>query len=56
MNPCQRQNGLPETGILMLITNAMGWLIVDWSKPNAATIFVLFAIFILAGYLVIWFY
>jgi hypothetical protein len=56
MNPYQRPKGLTETAILMSITNAMGWLIVDWSKPHAATIFVLFTIFILVGYLVIWFY
>lgn len=56
MNPYQRPKGLTETAILMSITNAMGWLIVDWSKLHAATIFVLFTIFILVGYLVIWFY
>ena len=40
----------------MTITNAMGWLTVGWSKPHAAAIFVLFTIFILVGYIVIWFY
>jgi hypothetical protein len=34
----------------------MGWLVVDWSKPNAATTFALFTILIAVGYLVIWFY
>jgi hypothetical protein len=40
----------------MSLTNALGWLIVDWSKPHAATTFWLFTILILVGYLVIWFY
>jgi hypothetical protein len=56
MNPWQRLKGLTETAILMSVTNAMGWLIIDWSKSNASTTFVLFTIFILVGYLVIWFY
>jgi len=56
MDPSQRPKGLTETAILMSVTNAMGWLIVDWSKSNAATTLVLFTIFILAGYLVIWLY
>jgi hypothetical protein len=56
MNPNQRPRGLTETAILMSIPNAMGWLIVDWSKSNAATAFALFTIVILVGYLVIWFY
>jgi hypothetical protein len=51
-----RPKGLTETAVVMSVTNAMGWLIVDWSKPHAATTFVLFTIFILVGYLVIWFY
>jgi len=56
MNDLQRPKGLTETAILMSITNAMGWLIVDWSKPSALTTFVIFTSFIFAGYLVIWFY
>ena len=40
----------------MSLTNALGWLTVDWSKPHAAATFWLFTIFILVGYLVIWFY
>jgi hypothetical protein len=40
----------------MSLTNALGWFIVDWSKPHAATTFWLFTILILVGYLVIWFY
>ena len=56
MNPYQRPKGLTETAILMSITNAMGWLIVDWSTPHAATTFAIFTIFIVVGYSVIWFY
>jgi hypothetical protein len=40
----------------MAVTNAMGWAIIDWSKPHAATVFVVFTIFIVSGYFVIWFY
>ncbi len=40
----------------MSVTNALGWLIVDWSKPHAALIFWLFTLLISAGYVVIWFY
>jgi hypothetical protein len=40
----------------MSLTNALGWFIVDWSDPHAATTFWLFSIFIVAGYFVIWFY
>jgi len=56
MDAYQRPNGLTETAVLMSLTNALGWLIVDWSKPHAATTFWLFTILILVGYLVIWFY
>jgi hypothetical protein len=35
MNPHLRPKGRTETAILMSVTNAMGWLIVDWSKPGA---------------------
>ena len=40
----------------MSITNAMGWTIIDWSKPNARTIFVMFTVTIAVNYFVIWFY
>jgi len=40
----------------MSFTNALGWLIVDWSKPHAAATFSLFTVFILAGYFFVWFY
>jgi len=56
MDAYQRPKGLTETAVLMSLTNALGWLIVDWSNPHAATTFWLFTIFILAGYFVIWFY
>jgi hypothetical protein len=56
MEAYQRPKGLTETAVLMSLTNALGWFIVDWSNPHAATTFWLFTIFILVGYLVIWFY
>jgi len=40
----------------MSLTNALGWLTVDWSKPHASTTFAMFSVFILAGYFVLWFY
>ena len=52
----KRPRGFTETAVLMSLTNALGWLIVDWSKPHAAMVFSLFTIFIVAGYVVIWFY
>jgi hypothetical protein len=56
MGSYERPKGLAETSIFMSITNAMGWAIIDWSKPKAHVIFVLFTAFILIDYLVIWFY
>lgn len=56
MDPQPRPKGVTETAVLMSMTNALGWLIVDWSKPHAAMIFSLFTVFIMAGYVVIWFY
>lgn len=52
----ERPPGLTATAIFMSITNAMGWAIIDWSKPRAHTIFVIFTVFIAIGYVVIWFY
>jgi hypothetical protein len=52
----ERPKGLTETSILMSITNAMGWAIIDWSKPRANVIFFMFTVTIAIGYLVIWFY
>ena len=34
-----RPKGLTETSVLMSITNAMGWAIIDWSKRNASHYF-----------------
>jgi hypothetical protein len=51
-----RPKGISETAVLMSLTNALGWIIVDWSKPDAATIFSTFTVLIVAGYVVIWFY
>ena len=56
MNSQPRPKGLTETAVLMSVTNTLGWLIVDWSKSNAAAIFALFTVFIAIGYIVIWFY
>ena len=56
MSTQPRPRGLTETSVLMSLTNALGWLIVDWSKPHAATVFYVFTVFIVVGYVVIWFY
>ena len=47
MDAYRRPNGLTETAVFMSLTNALGWFIVDWSRPHAATTFWLFTIFIL---------
>jgi hypothetical protein len=56
MNVGERPRGLTATAIFMSITNAMGWTIIDWSKPHAGAIFVIFTVTIAIGYVVIWFY
>lgn len=56
MDAYPQPKGLTETAVLMSLTNALGWFIVDWSKPHAAIIFSVFTILILVGYFVIWFY
>lgn len=56
MDAHQRPKGLTETAVLMSLTNALGWFIVDWSNPHATLTFCLFTIPILIGYFVIWFY
>jgi hypothetical protein len=56
MRDSKRPKGLTETSIFMSITNAMGWAIIDWSKPNAPVTFVIFTIIIVTGYVVLWFY
>ena len=40
----------------MGVCNAMGWAIIDWSKPHAWFIFIVFTALILIGYVFIWFY
>jgi hypothetical protein len=54
MRGSKRPKGLTETSIFMSITNAMGWAIIDWSKPNARVMFVIFTMLIAIGYLVLW--
>ena len=44
------------TAVLMSITNAMGWLIIDWHAPHAKTRFVTYTVAILVGYVFVWFY
>jgi hypothetical protein len=56
MSVDERPRGLTATAIFMSITNAMGWTIIDWSKPNARTIFVMFTVTLAVNYFVIWFY
>jgi hypothetical protein len=56
MSVNERPVGLTATAILMSITNAMGWAIIDWSKPHAFTTFFFFTDFIVIGYAVLWFY
>jgi hypothetical protein len=56
MSDAERPKGLTETSILMSIANAMGWTIIDWSKPNAQVTFGIFTIIIVIGYAVLWFY
>ena len=40
----------------MVICNAMGWIIIDYSKPHARFTFVIFTALIAIGYVVLWFY
>jgi hypothetical protein len=51
-----RPRGLTETSVIMAITNALGWAIIDWSKPGARLTFTVFTVFIVTGYVVIWSY
>ena len=51
-----RPAGVTTTALLMGITNAMGWGIIDWQAPHAAIRFVIYTILIVIGYAVIWFY
>jgi hypothetical protein len=40
----------------MAICNAMGWFIIDYTKPHARSAFVIFTVIIFVGYLVLWSY
>jgi phosphatidylserine synthase len=51
-----RPRGLGLTALLMVVCNAMGWAIIDWSKPHAAATFIGLTILIVIGYVFIWFY
>ena len=51
-----RPRGLAETALLMCLTNAMGWFIIDWSQKRAHEEFVMNTAFIAIGYVVLWFY
>jgi hypothetical protein len=51
-----RPSGISWTGLSMGVCNAMGWAIIDWSKPHAWFIFIVFTALILIGYVFIWFY
>ena len=45
-----RPKYLSLTVALMCITDAMGWLTVEWNKPHARTRMVVFTLLILIGY------
>lgn len=51
-----RPTGVSVTTALMCICNAMGWFTIEWDKPRASTKFALCTVFILIGYVCIWFY
>src|SRR5258707_991478 len=50
MRIMNRPRGLDLTALLMIVCNAMGWAIVDWSKPHAVATFIVFTILIVIGY------
>jgi hypothetical protein len=52
----ERPRWLTATTVCMSIANAMGWAIIDWSRPDAKLVFAVFTVTILIGYVVIWFY
>jgi hypothetical protein len=56
MRDSNRPKGLTVTSIFMSITNSMGWVIINWFKPNDRVTFVISTILLVIGYLVIWFY
>ncbi len=52
----KRPRGITVTTALMCACNALGWFTVDWTKPHAAAVFVVFTVLILIGYVFLWFY
>ena len=52
----ERPKGINITAILMSVTNAMGWMMIDWHSHNVKVRFISYTLLILLGYLFIWFY
>lgn len=44
------------TALLMSLTNAMGWVIIDWRAPHARLRFTTYTVLSLLGYVFVWFY
>jgi len=51
-----RRRGITVTAILMSVTNALGWTLIDWNATHAVVRFFSFTAIIFVGYLMIWFY
>jgi hypothetical protein len=51
-----RPTGINITAVLMSITNAMGWMIIDWHASRAVLRGATYTILILVGYVFVWFY
>jgi hypothetical protein len=51
-----RPMGITVTAILMSITNAMGWMMIDWHTEKVQIRFVTYSLLILIGYVFLWFY
>jgi len=51
-----RPTGVSVTTVMMCATNALGFFYVNWTRPHAMFTFVVFAILIGIGYLVLWFF
>ena len=52
----ERPVGITVTAILMSVTNAMGWIMIDWHAPHTMLRFLMYTLLILLGYLFIWHY
>jgi hypothetical protein len=52
----ERSVGVTVTAILMSVTNAMGWIMIDWRASHTILQFFSYTLLILLGYLFIWFY